>query len=71
MKFSTIAAAAACASVASAAPQWGSWDKSPFKFTSTYSVKATPDQVVNGTTNPTYTGGLAVSTNTMDLIEYS
>jgi len=27
-------------------------------FTSTYAVVATPDQVVNGTTNPVFTGGL-------------
>lgn len=32
--------------------------KSPFEFTSSFSVKATPDQVVNGTTP---TGGLPVS----------
>ncbi|KAG8529344.1 uncharacterized protein KY384_005980 [Bacidia gigantensis] len=29
-----------------------------FYFTSTYHIVATPDQVVNGTTNPTFTGGL-------------
>ena len=29
-----------------------------FNFTSTYHVVATPDQVLNGTENPTYTGGL-------------
>lgn len=31
---------------------------SVFTFTSTYHVEATPDQVVNGTTDPTFTGGL-------------
>ena len=31
---------------------------SVFTFTSTYHVEATPDQVVNGTDNPTLTGGL-------------
>lgn len=30
----------------------------PFTFTSTFHIEATPDQVVNGTTNPTPTGGL-------------
>ncbi|KAI4115181.1 MAG: hypothetical protein LQ345_004175 [Seirophora villosa] len=29
-----------------------------FKFTSTYQIHATPDQVVNGSTNPVFTGGL-------------
>ncbi|KAL8730015.1 MAG: hypothetical protein Q9166_004339 [cf. Caloplaca sp. 2 TL-2023] len=29
-----------------------------FRFTSTYHILATPDQVVNGTTNPVFTGGL-------------
>ncbi|KAK5938117.1 hypothetical protein PMZ80_009706 [Knufia obscura] len=61
MKFTAITAVAACASAVSAAP--GGWSnmkaapcpKSPFQFTSTYSVTATPDQVVNGTTP---TGGL-------------
>ncbi|KAK5071621.1 hypothetical protein LTS08_004637 [Lithohypha guttulata] len=58
MKFSTVFAAATCASAVSAAP-WSGWKggkNGPFEFTSTYSVVATPDQVVNGTTP---TGGLA------------
>ncbi|KAI9651616.1 MAG: hypothetical protein M1831_000576 [Alyxoria varia] len=29
-----------------------------FNFTSTFSIVATPDQVVNGTTDPVFTGGL-------------
>lgn len=29
-----------------------------FKFTSTYHIKAVPGEVVNGTTNPVFTGGL-------------
>lgn len=33
-------------------------DDGPFKFTSTYNIIATPDQVINGTTP---TGGLPVS----------
>ena len=32
--------------------------QSVFVFTSTYHIEATPDQVVNGTDNPTFTGGL-------------
>lgn len=68
MKFSTVAVAAACASVVSAAPKWGSWPQGPFKFTSTYSVTATPNQVVNGTTNPTFTGGLPVSTSAYNML---
>lgn len=50
-----------------------------FNFTSTYSIVATPDQVVNGTTNPVFTGGLAGCTGfynyginvDLDLICYS
>lgn len=65
MKFSTITATALCASIASAAPTWGTWGKGghkgPFEFTSTWSIVATPDQVVNGSNVPT--GGLAVSSN--------
>lgn len=38
-------------------------NKGPFKFTSTYSVVATPDQVVNGTT---LTGGLPGCTGYFD-----
>ncbi|KAL8817544.1 MAG: hypothetical protein Q9223_003646 [Gallowayella weberi] len=37
-----------------------------FKFSSTYHILATPDQVVNGTTNPVFTGGLAGSEATYD-----
>lgn len=73
MKFSSITAAALCATAASAAPTWSTWDKdhkgkgdhkSPFEFTSTFSVVATPDQVVNGSNVPT--GGLPVSSTTSD-----
>jgi len=69
MKFS-LAVAASMAASAMATPIWGQhwgqkWGnkqeevakKGPFKFTSTYEVKATPDQVVNATN--AYTGGLA------------
>ncbi|KAL8647560.1 MAG: hypothetical protein Q9226_006379 [Calogaya cf. arnoldii] len=35
-------------------------------FTSTFHVLATPDQVVNGTTNPTFTGGLPGAQATYD-----
>ncbi|KAL8784714.1 MAG: hypothetical protein Q9213_003810 [Squamulea squamosa] len=37
-----------------------------FKFTSTYHILATPDQVVNGTTNPVFTGGLPGTEATYD-----
>lgn len=37
-----------------------------FNFTSTYHILATPDQVVNGTTNPIFTGGLPGSSATYD-----
>ncbi|KAI4288232.1 MAG: hypothetical protein L6R35_002508 [Caloplaca aegaea] len=37
-----------------------------FQFTSTYHIRATPDQVVNGTTNPVFTGGLAGAEATYD-----
>ncbi|KAL8773218.1 MAG: hypothetical protein Q9209_001894 [Squamulea sp. 1 TL-2023] len=35
-------------------------------FTSTYHILATPDQVVNGTTNPVFTGGLPGAQATYD-----
>nr|POF18532.1 hypothetical protein CFP56_63076 [Quercus suber] len=76
MKTFTVAAMALYATSALAAPgrgwrggHWGQGkedktvtglDQFPFDFTSTYSVVATPDQVVNGTTP---TGGLPVSSN--------
>lgn len=77
MKFSTLTAAALCATAASAAPAWSDkkdssrgkdGHKGPFEFTSTFRVVATPDQVVNGSNVPT--GGLAVSSATFhsDLI---
>lgn len=72
MKFSSIAAAGLCATAVSAAPAWGDKNnhkgyKSPFEFTSTFKVVATPDQVVNGSNVPT--GGLAVSrTSSIDTI---
>lgn len=64
MKFSSIAAAGLCATAVSAAPAWDDKNnhkgyKSPFEFTSTFKVVATPDQVVNGSNVPT--GGLSVS----------
>jgi hypothetical protein len=68
MKLSTIAGAALCATVTSAAPAWSNKNdlsiakdghKSPFDFTSTFKVIATPEQVVNGSNAPT--GGLDVS----------
>jgi hypothetical protein len=38
-------------------PEWKQWakkgPKSPFSFTSTYLVTATPDQVINSTGSPT------------------
>ncbi|KAL8677032.1 MAG: hypothetical protein Q9186_006495 [Xanthomendoza sp. 1 TL-2023] len=37
-----------------------------FNFTSTYHILATPDQVVNGTTDPVFTGGLPGSQATYD-----
>ncbi|KAL8920100.1 MAG: hypothetical protein Q9208_006453 [Pyrenodesmia sp. 3 TL-2023] len=37
-----------------------------FQFTSTYHILATPDQVVNGTTNPVPTGGLPGAQATYD-----
>lgn len=37
-----------------------------FEFTSTYHITATPDQVVNGTTNPVFTGGLPGAIGTYD-----
>ncbi|KAL8931396.1 MAG: hypothetical protein Q9211_006992, partial [Gyalolechia sp. 1 TL-2023] len=37
-----------------------------FVFTSTYHILATPDQVVNGTTNPVFTGGLPGAQATYD-----
>ncbi|KAL8727800.1 MAG: hypothetical protein Q9181_005575 [Wetmoreana brouardii] len=37
-----------------------------FNFTSTYHIIATPDQVVNGTTNPVFTGGLENCEGTYD-----
>ncbi|KAL9126781.1 MAG: hypothetical protein Q9217_004229 [Psora testacea] len=37
-----------------------------FNFTSTYHIVATPDQVVNGTTDPTFTGGLPGCTGFYD-----
>ena len=48
------------------APNGGSCMPGPFNFTSTYHVVATPDQVVNGTTNPTFTGGLPGCTGYYD-----
>lgn len=62
MKFSSITAAALCATAATAAPSWGNWKhggKGPFQFTSTWEIVATPDQVVNGSN--VATGGLPVS----------
>ena len=37
-----------------------------FKFTSSYHILATPDQVVNGTTSPVFTGGLPGAQATYD-----
>ncbi|KAM0819670.1 hypothetical protein AB5N19_05486 [Seiridium cardinale] len=46
---------------------YGQWDSAAKIFTSTYSVKATPDQVVNGTGAATvFTGGLKGSKGTFD-----
>jgi hypothetical protein len=55
MKTASIATALVVLSgFASAAPKWDDWKGgkggSPFTFTSTYKVVATPDQVINGTT---------------------
>lgn len=55
----TVAALAALSSIAAAAPSpsrgdWNDWKDNkafPFKFTSTYEIVATPDQVVNSTQN--------------------
>ncbi|KAK5075768.1 hypothetical protein LTR70_009762 [Exophiala xenobiotica] len=73
MRFSIVAAVAACATTVSAVPTPGwkgehrpGWKTSanPFTFTSTYSVKATPDQVI-GPDGPT--GGLAGATGYYEL----
>ncbi|KAL8935297.1 MAG: hypothetical protein Q9216_005496 [Gyalolechia sp. 2 TL-2023] len=37
-----------------------------FEFTSTFHIQATPDQVVNGSTNPVFTGGLPGAQATYD-----
>ncbi|KAL9098108.1 MAG: hypothetical protein Q9163_006171, partial [Psora crenata] len=60
-------------------PGTGENSKQVFNFTSTYQIVATPDQVVNGTTNATPTGGLEGCTGyynfginaDLDLICYS
>ncbi|KAK4982775.1 hypothetical protein LTR50_007585 [Elasticomyces elasticus] len=80
MKVSVITAAALYTIAAVAAPSahnLGGWrgngrdrdckkglDTLPFNFTSKYSVRATPDQVVNGTT---FTGGLPGASGVYDL----
>ncbi|KAJ9616945.1 hypothetical protein H2200_000665 [Cladophialophora chaetospira] len=55
MKTVAIFLSAALAGSVTASPVWTKWDAeeaapSPFFFTSTYNVVATPDQVINGTT---------------------
>lgn len=45
----------------------GASSNGPFTFTSTYHITATPDQVVNGTTNPVATSGLPGAIATFDL----
>merc|ERR1712130_802712 len=68
MRFSAITAVAACATAVAAAPApgWKGWKApaGPFDFTSTYSIKAVPAQVI-GPDGPT--GGLEGTTGYYEL----
>ena len=69
MKTSAVIVAALASTVLAAPPSYGGKGKHPakwgkdYKFTSTYSITATPDQVANATADGAgfyYTGGLPV-----------